>query len=80
MVMVDGLKAKFELYKTFLNHILVLIVAIGGGAGGLMVKKGVNSFVTIGFIAVVSLIIVYGIIAIIANNITNDMEVENDDK
>jgi len=70
----DELKSKFELYKTVLNHIFVLIVAIGGSVGGLLIKGDKGGIVILGSAGVVFLVMVYGIIFKVANDIVKRME------
>ena len=70
----DELKSKFELYKTVLNHVLVLMIAIGGGVGSLMVKGNNAGYVIVGDSIVFLLLITYGIIFKVTNDITKEMK------
>ena len=73
-VTMEDLKSKFELYKTVLNQIFVLLVAIGGGIGSLMVKEKAQTFVIIGSISIILLVIAYGIIFKTTNDIAERMK------
>jgi len=70
----EDLKSKFKLYKTVPNQIFVLLVAIGGGIGSLMVKEKAQTFVIIGSISIILLVIAYGIIFKTTNDIAERMK------
>jgi len=67
-------KAKIDLYKTYLNHLLVLMVGIGGGSFGMLVKHNDSWLAGIGIVATIIFIIVYGIIAKETNKTLKDMQ------
>jgi len=70
----EDLKSKFELYKTVLNQIFVLLVAIGGGVGSLIIKEKAQIFVIIGSVSIILLVIAYGIIFKTTNDIAERMK------
>ena len=67
-------KAKIDLFKTYLNHLLVLIVGIGGGSFGMLTKHRDSILVGMGFTATVVAIVIYVIIATNVNKTLKDMQ------
>ena len=66
-------KTKIDLLKTYLNHLLVMIIGVGGGSFSMMAKGRDDMLVNLGIISVVASIVVYAIIAININKTLKDM-------
>lgn len=59
----EKLKSKIDLHKTYLNHLLVLIVTIGAGVTNMFVKNDFKLVFFVGVVLLVLFIVNYGILA-----------------
>ncbi len=64
----EKIKSKIDLHKTFLNHLLVLIVSIGAGTVNMFLKSDFNLMFFCGLVILFSFLVTYGILAYRLNN------------
>ena len=67
-------KAKIDLRKTYLNHIMVILVGLGSYVFSSYSKGHTGLFPILGVIGLVISIIIYGIIAISTELIIKDIK------
>ena len=67
-------KAKIDLRKTYLNHIMVILVGLGSYVFSSYSKGHTGLFPTLGVIGLVIAVIIYGIISISAEQTIKDMK------
>ncbi|MBL0703204.1 MAG: hypothetical protein JJV95_04405 [Sulfurospirillum sp.] len=59
----ERLKNKIDLHKTYLNHILVIIVTVGAGVTNMFLKHDINVVFFVGVVVLMVFIATYGIMA-----------------
>jgi shikimate kinase len=70
------LKYELETYRTKLNHLLVIIIAIGGGSFGILVKEESSILSTIGIVIMVKAMVVYILVMLKEKIVLNEMKKE----
>ena len=70
----ESKKARFDLLKTYLNHLLVIIVGVSGGSFGAVSKGKIGVLTWLGFAVVLLAIRFYAIIAKEANETLKDIK------
>jgi len=68
--MVEIVKLKVDLRKSYLNHLLVLIITIGAGVGKMLLNGDIGMLTVVGiFIIVMSLVLYTAITSSLENEI-----------
>ena len=74
MIVLEFNKSKIDILKGYLNHLLVLIVGVGGSSFSMLTKHKDSFLVGLGMIATIVFIIFYGIIAKELNKTLKDLK------
>ena len=70
----EKLKSKIDLYKTYLNHLLVLIVTIGAGVTNMFTKGDFTLAFWVGSVLLVLSMVNYAILAYRLNKELKDIK------